>query len=274
MNYYPSGLQFCNNVTDSDVQPQRYNGKELDKMHGLCTYDYGARQYNPVTARWDRMDPLCEKYYSASPYAYCGGDPVNKIDPDGRYVLMMFNKDLNELYVLDLDYYNNEKGLTFVDANNYKQGEYNQVLTIKNVFSGGELDENGDIIRDERKSEEREIENGYYDLLDNGADTEHSGWYRVDRIDNHRYNDKDDDNNRNGLRLHFGSLSHGCITISNRQEGFEETQNVLNTILDNTSIITVLDRSGWKRFYSNTQRTNYGTIIVTGNSKYKKREKK
>jgi hypothetical protein len=173
-----------------------------------------------------------------------------------------------------IHYYNNEKGLTFVDANNYKQGEYNQVLTIKNVFSGGELDENGDIIRDERKSEEREIENGYYDLLDNGADTEHSGWYRVDRIDNHRYNDKDDDNNRNGLRLHFGSLSHGCITISNRQEGFEETQNVLNTILDNTSIITVLDRSGWKRFYSNTQRTNYGTIIVTGNSKYKKREKK
>ena len=84
MEYYPSGLQFCDNTTDSDVQPQRYNGKEYDKMHGLNTYDYGARQYNPVTARWDRMDPLSEKYYSVSPYAYCGGDPVNKIDPDGR----------------------------------------------------------------------------------------------------------------------------------------------------------------------------------------------
>ena len=83
MNYYPSGLQFCNNVTDSDVQPRRYNGKELDKMHGLNTYDYGARQYNPVTARWDRMDPLCEKYYGVSPYAYCHGDPVNRFDPDG-----------------------------------------------------------------------------------------------------------------------------------------------------------------------------------------------
>ena len=83
MNYYPSGLQFCNNVTDSDVQPNRYNGKELDKMHGLNTYDYGARQYNPVVGRWDRMDPLCEKYYGVSPYAYCHGDPINKIDPDG-----------------------------------------------------------------------------------------------------------------------------------------------------------------------------------------------
>ena len=87
MEYYPSGLQFCDNTTDSDVQPQRYNGKELDKMHGLNTYDYGARQYNPVTARWDRMDPLCEKYYGVSPYAYCVGNPMNAIDPDGRFII-------------------------------------------------------------------------------------------------------------------------------------------------------------------------------------------
>ena len=92
MNYYPSGLQFCNNVTDSDVQPRRYNGKEYDKMHGLNTYDYGARQYNPVTARWDRMDPLCEKYYNISPYAYCGGNPVRYVDPDGRKVYVFAMK--------------------------------------------------------------------------------------------------------------------------------------------------------------------------------------
>ena len=30
------------------------------------------------------MDPLAEKNYSISPYAYCGGNPVNRIDPDGR----------------------------------------------------------------------------------------------------------------------------------------------------------------------------------------------
>ena len=101
MEYYPSGLQFCNNVTDSDVQPQRYNGKELDKMHGLCTYDYGARQYNPVTARWDRMDPLCEKYYDISPYAYCGGNPMNFIDPDGRRI-NYYNSANNTWYT----YYN------------------------------------------------------------------------------------------------------------------------------------------------------------------------
>ena len=65
------------------VQSYKYYGKELDRMHGLDTYDYGARQYDPILARWDRVDPLCEKYYGVSPYAYCGDDPVNKVDPNG-----------------------------------------------------------------------------------------------------------------------------------------------------------------------------------------------
>ena len=97
MDYYPFGAQFCHSSTASDVQSRKYNGKEFDKMHGLNTYDYGARQYNPVTARWDRMDPLCEKYYSISPYAYCLDNPIMCIDPDGRNIYMLFytvgNKD-------------------------------------------------------------------------------------------------------------------------------------------------------------------------------------
>lgn len=31
------------------------------------------------------MDPLAEKYYSLSPYAYCAGDPVNLVDPKGTH---------------------------------------------------------------------------------------------------------------------------------------------------------------------------------------------
>lgn len=30
------------------------------------------------------MDPLCEKYYSVSPYAYCANNPVKYVDPDGK----------------------------------------------------------------------------------------------------------------------------------------------------------------------------------------------
>ena len=86
INYYPFGMQFCDGNTCDIDQKHKYNGKEFDNMHGLNTYDYGARQYNPATARWDRMDPLCEKYYSISPYAYCANNPINNIDPDGIYI--------------------------------------------------------------------------------------------------------------------------------------------------------------------------------------------
>ncbi len=89
-NYYPFGAPYADTsaATNAEFQPYKYNGKELDLMHGLDTYDYGARQYNPILARWDRMDPLCEKYYSVSPYAYCGGNPVNAIDPNGKEVVI------------------------------------------------------------------------------------------------------------------------------------------------------------------------------------------
>ncbi len=94
-HYYPFGGIMAESSGQS-VQPYKYNGKELDRMHGLDTYDYGARQYNPVTARWDRMDPLCEKYYNISPYAYCGGNPVNRIDPDGREIWIYYDDENGE----------------------------------------------------------------------------------------------------------------------------------------------------------------------------------
>ena len=53
-------------------------------MHGLNTYDYGARQYYAVLPVWDRMDQLCEKNYGTSPYVYCGDNPIKHIDPDGK----------------------------------------------------------------------------------------------------------------------------------------------------------------------------------------------
>lgn len=85
-NYYPFGAPYADATgsTNPDFQPYKYNGKELDKMHGLNTYDYGARQHDPILARWDRLDPLCEKYYGTSLYVYCHDNPVNRVDPDGK----------------------------------------------------------------------------------------------------------------------------------------------------------------------------------------------
>jgi RHS repeat-associated protein len=65
-------------------QPYKYNGKELDQMHGLNQYDYAARYYDPAIARFTTTDPLAEKYYSISPYAYCANNPVRYVDPTGE----------------------------------------------------------------------------------------------------------------------------------------------------------------------------------------------
>ena len=85
VNYYPFGGLFGDpsSMYGSGIQLYKYNGKEFDNMHGLNTYDYGARQYDPILARWDRVDPLAEKYYSFSPYAYCVNNPINFIDENG-----------------------------------------------------------------------------------------------------------------------------------------------------------------------------------------------
>lgn len=96
MDYYPFGTPFGETISGTypDYQQYKYNGKELDRMHGLDTYDYGARQYNPIAARWDRMDPLCEKYYDVSPYAYCGNNPINAIDEKGDSIFVLIAPDM------------------------------------------------------------------------------------------------------------------------------------------------------------------------------------
>ena len=65
------------------MQPYKYNGKELDTKKGLNWYDYGARQYDAALGIFTTVDPSSEKYYPTSPYVYCGGDPINRIDPTG-----------------------------------------------------------------------------------------------------------------------------------------------------------------------------------------------
>lgn len=84
-HYYPFGMTFTeNNMGDSRVQPYKYNGKEFDGERGLNVYDYSARYMDPALGRFMTVDPLAEKFYSVSPYVYCGNNPINLIDPDGK----------------------------------------------------------------------------------------------------------------------------------------------------------------------------------------------
>ena len=84
-HYYPYGGVIGDISTNESTQKYKFEGKELDRSFGLDNYDIGARQYYAMLPMWDRVDPLAEKYYGVSPYAYCGGDPVNNGDYDGKF---------------------------------------------------------------------------------------------------------------------------------------------------------------------------------------------
>ena len=77
--------------TTAPTSPNRwlFSSKESQSFlsAAIPLLDFGARMYDPLTARWTAQDPLAEKYYAVSPYAYCEGMPVNLIDRLGKEVI-------------------------------------------------------------------------------------------------------------------------------------------------------------------------------------------
>ena len=96
-DYYPFGGRWDDGSGHGGTiaaTDNRYalSGKERQTMSRMGMYlaahesllDFGARFYDPATAIFLQQDPLAEKYYNISPYAYCANNPVNFVDPDGR----------------------------------------------------------------------------------------------------------------------------------------------------------------------------------------------
>ena len=73
------------------------------------------------------MDPLCEKYYHISPYAYCGGNPVNAVDPDGRYIAWI-DENLKE-WKYDIDQHK------FMNNGNVYSGDNPFVGTLESLIN-------------------------------------------------------------------------------------------------------------------------------------------
>ena len=65
---HPASSNFSDVFATTDRY--QYSGKEFDRMNGVDRYDYHARQYDPVLGRFTTPDPLSEKYYHQSPYAW------------------------------------------------------------------------------------------------------------------------------------------------------------------------------------------------------------
>ncbi|WP_291529219.1 RHS repeat domain-containing protein [Bacteroides sp. UBA939] len=79
-HYYPYGMSFAEG-TQTSSQPYKFGNKELDTQKGLNWYDFEARWKDDWS--FSTMDPLAEKYYSISPYAYVANNPLRYIDLKG-----------------------------------------------------------------------------------------------------------------------------------------------------------------------------------------------
>ena len=117
ISYYPDGEPW---IEPTGENPFMFGGKERITFGGLRQYDFGARILNTTTGAWWQQDSKAEDYLDITPYSFCGGDPVNRIDPDGKkiYYINMegrpitpnddikigsFSKADYEKYVEDLD---------------------------------------------------------------------------------------------------------------------------------------------------------------------------
>ncbi len=90
-DYLPFGTRVATSSTP--LNRWRQSGKEEQVIGGndLGQLDFGARHYDPWLARWTTQDPMAAKYGSMSPYNYCGGNPINLVDPQGSDIYQYDN---------------------------------------------------------------------------------------------------------------------------------------------------------------------------------------
>jgi len=74
----------------------------------ISQYYLRARMYDPVLMRFTSRDPVRGKFkepITLHKYLYCGNDPINRIDPDGRFFglarLLIYNSMESQLRKMD-----------------------------------------------------------------------------------------------------------------------------------------------------------------------------
>ena len=126
-DYMPYGSEF---TTDTDnITDYRFTGKEKQTAFGNSNiYDSFARFQNTY-GRFMSIDPKAESFYHISPYAYCAGDPVNLVDPDGRdwYSIITTDDKNNEITTYKYTNYSSQAEL---DKNNISGHYLGEALVI------------------------------------------------------------------------------------------------------------------------------------------------
>ena len=147
-HYYPFGGLFA---STGNMQPYKYNGKELDAKKGLNWYDYGARHYDAALGRFTTVDPSAENYYSANPFAYCLHNPLKYIDPLGTDTISVIDQNRRpldrgksgETYTATIQVIQNGEVVGIYEGSSYPNSVSNKDnSTNYNTIAEGEYDFN------------------------------------------------------------------------------------------------------------------------------------
>ena len=137
--YYPSGVPM-NISTNQAAQPNKYNGKPYEEMHGFDIYEYETRGYYASIMRFTAMDPLCEQTPWQSPYVYAANNPICNVDwmglypgsfssrSYGTYNMTIIDSNGNVLYHID----NDDTRVYLFDGDNFDETniDYSTLLLI------------------------------------------------------------------------------------------------------------------------------------------------
>jgi RHS repeat-associated protein len=237
-DYYPFGMTIAE--YNASVVDYGYNGKELQddliNSKKLDWYDYGARFYDPQLGRWNVIDPMIEKHFDYSGYAYSYNNPV-------RFM------DLMGLDTLDINY--NDDGIWEITNTQMVRGDdifrvTKDGKTTTHTFSEGEYGERVNMLNLETNddytlgiyhvsgAEYANGRNGYYvtpggdastevgsnarlpeDTYDLQASPEAASWRQI-WVTNGEANG---DVSARGIKFHFGGSSpadwtKGCFVLS------------------------------------------------------------
>ena len=144
-DYMPYGSEF---TSDTDnITDYRFTGKEKQLMFGNSNvYDSFARFQNTY-GRFMSIDPKAEEFYHISPYAYCAGDPVNMVDPDGEVCGVYYDEYGNYIADDNIDdgklYITNKETVDLWDKEMRVSGDISNAL---NILQSGSTEVDGIII--------------------------------------------------------------------------------------------------------------------------------
>ena len=133
-DYLPFGTKIQNAAHVSwTLNRWCYAAKEEQRFGALdlSLLDFGARMYDPFSARWTAVDPLAKRIVSVSSNNYCAGNPIGKRDPNG-----MTWEDASGNKITD---HSNIKVYIFYDPNSFSRQTKQMYQDAINKYGEGSV---------------------------------------------------------------------------------------------------------------------------------------